>query len=931
MTFLRPIWLVLAIPLILSLWMWPLPSRMLRVLRFAMIVLLVLSLAGLSILWPRRAGTVVVVSDLSLSVPDGKKESLGVIDLVEEGMESGEKLAVVSFGRKVVVEQNPRSTPFTEFTGAIGPDGSHLTQALEKALTVIPKGAPGRVLVVSDGRWTGRPPESVISQATSRGIAIDFRPVERSQADDLAVARIQTPASVTAKEAFLVNAWVHSPVKQKVQYRLYRDNKIISQGVRLFSSGQNRLTFRDQADNPGTLSYELKVQGEGTDPVPENNRARILVGIKGRRSVLLVSNSENRALEKMLKKGKLDVQQRSPGQCSWTLEALSNYSAVILENIPSQDIGKAGMETLAAWVQESGAGLMMTGGFKSYSLGGYYQSPLDPILPISMELKQKHRKLQLAIVVTLDRSGSMNAPAGGGKVKMDLANLGTAQVLEMLSPVDEMGVLAVDSRPHEIQPVGPIKDKDAVRKKILSIRSMGGGIFVNVALRKSMEMLESAKAGTKHIILFADAADAERPGNYADLLQECETKGITVSVIGLGQKTHRDGKLLEDIALRGKGRCFFTTSAEELPRLFAQDTFVVARSSFVKTQTKVKVTAGMSALTGAQLFQYAPPIDGYNLCTLRKEANLAGVTVDEHKAPLMTSWQAGEGRVVCYTGEVDGPNTGPIGDWDQFGDMMTSLTRWVAGQKGELPNNSMLTQEIRQGMAVVQYHLDPERDKETFSGLPTATILRASPGETPAKETRTLRWTDPDTLTLEVPLQTSDTALTTVNIPDHGAVSLTPVCLPYSPEYRPVDKGLGIATLYNLAQATGGQERLDLKDIWDDLPKQPIMQEISTWLLLALLVLLLLEVLERRTAILSYILNRIPAALSRIPRFKLSARPAKTASPSPVVAAAAPDPDSLAKRQPEPPKLKPKPVQEPDEEGGLLGALKKTRKKTGRK
>src|SRR5262249_45825599 len=161
------------------------------------------------------------------------------------------------------------------------------------------------------------------------------------------------------------------------------------------------------------------------------------------------------------------------------------------------------------------------------------------------------------MVVALDRSGSMAVPVGGGRTKMDLANLGTAQVLDLLSPMDELGVLAVDTVPHVIAPLAPVTDKEPIRSKIPRIESMGGGIYVYEALAASAKMLLTAKAGTRHIILFADAADAEEPGNYKDLVDKCVSAGITVSVIGLGKRTDSDGPLLEDIAKRGKGRVFF--------------------------------------------------------------------------------------------------------------------------------------------------------------------------------------------------------------------------------------------------------------------------------------------------------------------------------------------------------------------------------------
>jgi hypothetical protein len=93
-----------------------------------------------------------------------------------------------------------------------------------------------------------------------------------------------------------------------------------------------------------------------------------------------------------LQKGGLDLRAVPADRVDLSLEALSGYSAVIVENSPAEKLGTRGMETLAAWVRASGSGLMITGGQHSYGPGGYYKSPLEPILPVSMELRQEHRK-----------------------------------------------------------------------------------------------------------------------------------------------------------------------------------------------------------------------------------------------------------------------------------------------------------------------------------------------------------------------------------------------------------------------------------------------------------------------------------------------------------------------------------------------------------
>jgi hypothetical protein len=492
---------------------------------------------------------------------------------------------------------------------------------------------------------------------------------------------------------------------------------------------------------------------------------------------------------------------------------------------------------------------MMTGGKNAYGPGGYFKSPLEPIMPVSMELRQEHRKLSVAIVVAMDRSGSMAASVGGGRTKMDLANIAAVQVVDLLSQMDELGVIAVDSSPHTIVDLAPLSDPAATRSSILRIDSQGGGIFVYEALAASAQMLVNAKAGTRHILLFADAADSEEPGAYQDLIAKCQAAGITISVIGLGKETDQDAELLRDIARRGGGRIFFTDNPEELPRLFAQDTFVVARSTFIEEPTAVQLTGGLVGMTGKR-FESPPQIGGYNLCYLRPEASLAGVSVDEYKAPVVAAWQAGAGRALCYTGEADGTYAGAFAKWKDAGEFYTSLARWTAGEVNTLPGDLMLTQEVKNGVAIIQLHLDPERGTEPFSDLPQVTTLRGTAGVKPVVERTPMRWTSADTLELGVPLHGSETALSTVEIAGLR-VGLSPVCLPYSPEFKPAQAEAGLLALERLARATGGAERADPGGIWKELPKQPRMVDLTPWLLFAAVLLILLEVLERRTGMLS--------------------------------------------------------------------------------
>lgn len=845
-----PHWLLLAVPLTL-LWWWLRPSaRWLRGLRACLYVLIVLAMCEPRLVLPHRAGTVVVVVDRSASMPgDAEARQLEVIKLLHASMSPDDRLAVVSFGERVTMEQDPSVESLARFAQAVGGDASDLSGALRRSLAMIPDDGAGRLLVLSDGMYTGSDPRTQAARAAARAVPIDFRELSRPVTRDLAVTQVDAPGSVQPGESFMITGWVQTTLPQTVRYELRRGDTVIASGTRELPAGLSRLTFRDRAESSRSMDYQLRLipsQGVDADPIPENNIGRFIVGVQGDKPLLMVTRSPGRGLASLLTAAGLSIQAVEPEQLSGTLTELSDYAGVLLENVPASDLPGATLDQLAALVESSGLGLVMTGGQQSFGPGGYYQSAIDPILPVSMELRQEHRKLSLAIVIALDRSGSMAMTVPDGRSKMDLANLGSAQVLDLLGPMDELGVIAVDSAPHTIINLAPVRDKTTLKKKILSIDAMGGGIYVYEALSASAGMLAKATPSTRHIILFADAQDSVEPRAYKTLLEKARKANITVSVIGLGSDKDVHAPLLQDIAKRGGGRAFFTQDPKKLPQLFAQDTFVVARSSFIDEQTPVRNTGALAAMTGRS---FTEPLDvgGYNLNYLKPDAQLALVTRDEYTAPLVASWQAGLGRVAVYTGEADGKFTGPIADWPQLGDLLASLARWIAARDRKLPDTLLARQRLDNGALLVELMLDPERPEESLSSEPSVSVLLGQPGSAPRHVTLPMRYTAPDTLAAQVPLSGTGVAVATLDLGQMGTATLPPARLLYSPEYLPRSRD-GLGTLRRIADVTQGTARTEIGSIWDDLVPVDRFSSIAHWLWLGAVVILLLEVLERRTS-----------------------------------------------------------------------------------
>ena len=74
MNFLWPAAFLLILPPAVFLYLHPFRSRRVNALRMGLYLLLVLALAGISIRWPDRSGTLVVAVDRSRSMPENAKE-----------------------------------------------------------------------------------------------------------------------------------------------------------------------------------------------------------------------------------------------------------------------------------------------------------------------------------------------------------------------------------------------------------------------------------------------------------------------------------------------------------------------------------------------------------------------------------------------------------------------------------------------------------------------------------------------------------------------------------------------------------------------------------------------------------------------------------------------------------------------------------------
>jgi hypothetical protein len=509
---------------------------------------------------------------------------LELAKLAEDAREAGDRVALVAFGANAAIEELPqRDARFAGFQRSVDRDGSDLGGALDAALALIPDDREGALLLVSDGESNGRDPLAVARSAFARGVRIDVRPLARGSQSDVAVERLDLPEEVGAAEPFQFGAWVRSDVAIEASYVLERDGEELARGTKKLEPGLNRFLFRDRVARAGVARYRLRLEGV-SDRTPENDIGLGALRVSGQRPVLVVNDDGlEDTLAHALRQAAIPVEVAAPESARLDRVGLTAFRAVILENISAERVGSNGTKGLREYVLERGGGLLMTGGRASFGMGGWYLSPVDELLPVSMEMRQENRKVGVALAISMDRSGSMAVEVSPGVPKMQLADLGACAAIELLSPLDSVGVIAVDSTDHIVQALTPVRDVGSITANVRRIDSGAAGIYCYTALLAAGKMLEDAAQRNRHVILFADANDSEEQEKCPELVERFQQMGITLSVVALGTEHDSDAEFLKRIAALGGGQCYFTNDPSELPRLFAQDTLTIARETFVDT------------------------------------------------------------------------------------------------------------------------------------------------------------------------------------------------------------------------------------------------------------------------------------------------------------------------------------------------------------
>ena len=671
-------------------------------LRYAIIALAVLALVGTGILTASPDRTAFLLVDVSASVNEGE-----TLKLAREALEkSGDrKTGVIAFGGDAAVEKPLNGTGVPgDWTARVDRSASDLNAALQLASALLPADTNGGVAVISDGRVTGE--ETYFRSAG--GLAVNVLKTEARAGTDAQVTQVSVPSSLYTGQKYTTVVTVHANAAGEATLVLTRNRGEAQTRKVTLRKGENTFAFEAVAGDAGVSTVEAQVILDG-DSVSANDSGAAYTVIAGEPSVLLAEGQSGAgaALESILKAAGMQVKTLPVSMLPENASDLLAYHAVALVNADADRITEGQISALDTAAKELGVGVAVFGGDSSYALGGYRGSALEEMLPVTIDVRNRMELPTTALVLVIDKSGSMT-DSSYGVTRLQLAREAACAALEVLNERDQAGVIAFDDAGKWVIPLSFVTDVSAMQEQVATIRP-GGGTAFYTPLTMAYEALKSVQAQYKHVIFLTDGEAGDT--GYMDVVRRMAGSGITVTTVAVGEGVDYAG--LRRIAEIGSGRMYAAGPFDSLPRIFTRETMMIS-GAYVQNRVFTPVITD-SSMTD---FPGFPELGGYLATT---EKALATVSLcSDRQDPILAWWQYGAGRVLCWTSDVQGGWSSAFLNWERAAEFFSGLVSFILPDRsggGELTLSdgrvSWETEEAEDASEATAVLVRPDGTRET--------------------------------------------------------------------------------------------------------------------------------------------------------------------------------------------------------------------------
>ncbi len=769
--------------------------RKLSLLIRALVFLLVAtSLIGLGMIDYEESLSVMFLIDVSDSLPrESVEEAINYVNKAVKNMKEGDTAGVIAFGSEAYVEMPPQDKlRLSEILSQPPTYSTNIAQAIRVALASFPPEASKRIVILSDGQETlGRAREEAVL-AKSLGVEISALPMSFQLDQEALLEEMIAPQVVKVDEPFQVKLVVQSLKNTKGRLKLYRDDLFLGEQEVGLTSGKTVFTIPQTLEEGGFHTFEAQLEADD-DTLSENNRAMGFTQVLGEPRILYITGDLNSSpsLADVLQAQDIAFDRRGLSDFPSNIAELQNYDAVILDNVSALNLSNEQMRAIQSYVRDLGGGLLAVGGPNSFGMGAYYRTPLEEALPVDADIRQRMVMPSLAIMLIIDKSGSMSG-YGGGVTKLELAKEAAISVVELLEDRDRVGLISFSGNFEWTVPMQPASDRRNIAQEISTLVS-GGGTEMYPPMVAAYEKLRNSEAKVKHVIILSDGQS--QPGDFEGIVDRMAEDNISVSTVAVGRDA--DVLLMRSIARWGKGRYYYTEDPYTIPRIFTMEALMASRSLIVEKTFQPKVTTFSQILRGLELGDL-PNLRGYVATSPKPTAEVLLISPDDD--PILAIWRYGLGKAVAFTSDAQPRWAIEWLNWEDYSKFWSQVVRW--GIRQSISGNFMATVRAEQGEGKLT--IDAVDDKGEFINFLStkATVIK------PDKKGKTLqiKQTGPGRYEGMFPIE--ETGIYLINVEGKEGdrsvgARVVGLAIPYPPEYKKF--GLNSGLLADITRAAGGQ------------------------------------------------------------------------------------------------------------------------------
>jgi len=794
--FVKPdfLWLVALLPI---LWLRLLDQRLTVILGRTLIgALLILALAD-----PQVTTTQAVQEqerlfafDLSRSIPPSMRRWMDRYTQGDLAPRPNDR--VFLFGADTVQTENWREALTAASAKSSGIDGqkTNLEKLLAAVLALPPR--PRNLFLFTDGWETAGSVERLLPLVAGSGIKIfPILPAEPPKNPNVAVTRLQTPNQGNSLEAISIKVALenYGDTETEGSLTLERNGRNIrTERIRL-KPGSHLLTYQDTLPEEELASYRATFTPipPELDNYPSDNHAIASVSVKSKARVLLLNGRGNagRYLEQILKREGFEVTSR-PAESA---PPPGKFGIIIFNNAEREKFTPEYLASVEKHVA-AGNGFVMLGNEASFSPSAYRNTPIERLLPVDPREPPKPEEKDRAIVLVIDKSGSMREDN-----RILYAQEAAKAVVRQLDDRDFIGVVGFDVSPFVIIPLSPVKNVRRSFDGDIERLRPGGRTYLLPAINEAKRQLQRQDATHKHVVILSDGETGGAQGDYVDLVSVMRTElKITVSAVAIGGDANLP--LMKRITQYGGGFFHHTFDPTSVPRIVLQQIQEKPPSEPPKERELVPVQEPRSELLAGFGERSYPPVLGHMDTELKRGANLdVFVNGGDRRPPLLASWRYGQGKSVALTMDMESRFSRNWIQWSPLEGFWAKILGWVRPEEEPLPLH-----ETRLSIANMRPVLDLYVYQESSANSQFSISFPGKTGGNPALLKKVAPGHFQSTLPISEP---GDYKIELTELRQSRRIPLPSLAfsLPYDASAELPRSSFNTALLAQLAEASGGE------------------------------------------------------------------------------------------------------------------------------